>query len=224
MNTVRLRHGTLDLVLWCGDFNARIGQRLYSSAADTTTNTRGLQLLDSMAHYTLLPSTPSCTDSFTYTHNNNTGSYSTLDYIWIEHPPDPLPYTVVNTEPWSDLFNPSDHAILSASFSIPLYTSPPLVPTSQLPSQAPAPRRLTLTTAELLSFRKWDWSHASTALSRAVERQEPVTSLQLLLESEVHAALCSALHCPTLNVHRRPPTHSPNPNKTLKVIRPWYTS
>ena len=42
VNSIRLSFGTIDQVAWCGDFNARIGQRLYPDADDTTTNTRGL--------------------------------------------------------------------------------------------------------------------------------------------------------------------------------------
>ena len=42
VNLIRLTTGTIDQVIWCGDFNARIGQRLYPDAADSTTNTRGL--------------------------------------------------------------------------------------------------------------------------------------------------------------------------------------
>lgn len=130
INCTRLQFGAVAQVVWAGDFNARIGQRIYPEAADTTANARGTLLLDALAAHTLLPSTPSVIDCPTFTHNRRGGAPSTLDYLWIERPLHPTPPVTVYAEHWLDPGCPSDHAVLVSTIPLPAATTPdhPLPP------------------------------------------------------------------------------------------------
>ena len=131
-----------------------------------------------MIAYTLAPSLPSCPSSSAYTHTHTTGSFSTLDYFFLEAVPTPPPFVTVFSEHWGDLHPHSDHAILSLSIPIPAPTFSPTSPSPTPHPPAPIPRRLTLSHEALSSFRNTDWSHTSAELHQASVRMDSSESLQ----------------------------------------------
>ena len=54
-----------------------------------------------MIAYTLAPSLPSCPSSSAYTHTHTTGSFSTLDYFFLEAVPTPPPFNAECLDPIS---------------------------------------------------------------------------------------------------------------------------
>ena len=189
INCTRLQFGAVAQVVWAGDFNARIGQRIYPEAADTTANARGTLLLDALAAHTLLPSTPSVIDCPTFTHNRRGGAPSTLDYLWIERPLHPTPPVTVYAEHWLDPGCPSDHAVLVST--IPPPPPPPPHPPPPPPPRPPPPPsptpthlittplhphphpprppvRILLSSDEKLAFRQVNWSTLAAQMECAL--------------------------------------------------------
>lgn len=219
VHSAQVQYGTLEEILWVGDFNARVGHERIATLPDSGGNRRGARLYERMTNwgYSLRPwSSPSPLG--TYRHPS--GRYSVVDYVWAKTPlpPQNPPPVQLSTAHWAIHPLPSPHALLRTAVTGPCHLACPAAPATS----APRPIRVELTTEQRQDWRERNWEGLADNACHLAAQGEPVAQMQAVVEAHLLTELRYCCHDPTLAVQRPPRTRPPNPNAVSKVRRVWY--